>query len=95
MILHIYVNYNVLGDFFSSPIVEKITPEEMSKDYAQMICGLDQDVLKKLKECDLYCLGTFDNVSGEIVPKKDFILHCGDAASRFLKDEVKKEEVSA
>ena len=96
MILHIYVNYNVLGDFFSSPIVEKITPEEMSKDYAQILAGLDKETLKRLKECDLYCLGTYDNVSGEIVPKKDFILHCGDVASRYLKvDEEKKDEVSA
>lgn len=95
MILHIYVNYNVLGDFFSTPIVEKITPEEIAKDYVQMIAGLDQDTLKKLKECDLYCLGTYDNVSGQIVPSKDFILHCGDAVSHYLKEDVKKEEASA
>lgn len=93
MILHIYVNFNVVGDFFSSPIVEKVTPEEMTKDYVQIISGLPQDALIKLKECDLYCLGTYDNVSGEIIPEKRFLLHCGEVCSRFLKEE-KKEEVS-
>lgn len=95
MILHIYANFNVVGEFFSSPIVEKITPEEISKDYGQMISGLDQVTLKKLSECDLYCLGSYDNVSGDIVPKKEFLLHCGEVASRFIKSDEKKEEVSA
>lgn len=95
MILHIYANMNVEGEFFSSPIVEKITPEEMVKDYAQIVCGLSRDALLRLKECDLYCLGYFDNVSGQIVPEKTFLLHCGEVCSRFIKDEVKKEEVSA
>lgn len=95
MILHIYANMNVVGEFFSSPIVEKVTPEEMIKDYAQVVCGLPQDTLQRLKECDLYCLGTYDNVSGEIVPKKTFLLHCGEVCSRFIKDEVKKDKVSA
>lgn len=95
MILHIYANMNVVGEFFSSPVVEKITPEEMLKDYCQIVCGLPQDVLQRLKECDLYCLGTYDNVSGEIVPEKTFLLHCGEVCSRYIKEEVKKEEASA
>lgn len=95
MILHIYANYNKLGDFFSSPIIEKITPEEMVKDYAQIVCGLSSEYLKRLSECSLYCLGTFDNVSGEIVPEKTFLLHCNEVCSRFLKEEVKKEEVKS
>ena len=95
MMLHIYANYNVIGDFFSSPIVEKITPEEMLKDYAQIVCGLSEDYLLKLKECDLYYLGSYDNVSGAIEPNKQFLLHCSDVCSRYLKNVDKKEEVTA
>lgn len=94
MKLYIFANLNVIGEFFSSPIIEKITPEEMVKDYAQVVCGLPQETLARLKECDLYCLGSYDNVSGEIVPKKEFLLHCGEVCSRFIKEE-KKDEVSA
>lgn len=95
MILHIYANLNCEGEFFSAPMFEKVTPEEMSKDYVQIVAGLDQSYLKRLKVCDLYCLGSFDNVSGEIVPEKTFLLHCGDVCSRFIKDVDKKDEVSA
>lgn len=94
MILHIYANMNVVGEFFSTPIVERVTPEEMIKDYVQVVSGLPQEALMKLKECDLYCLGSYDNVSGVIVPKKTFLLHCGEVCSRFLKEE-KKDEVAA
>ena len=90
MMLHIYANFNVLGGFFGSPIIDHIEPEEMQKDYAQVICGLSQDVLAHLSECDLYCLGSIDNVTGEVVPEKQFLLHCSDFTSRFLK---KSEDV--
>lgn len=95
MKLYIFANLNVLGEFFSTPMVEKITPEEMIKDYVQVVAGCSKDILEKLKECDLYCLGSFDNVSGEIVPKKEFLLHCGEVCSRFIKEEKKTDEVSA
>lgn len=94
MILYIYANMNTAGEFFSWPCFDKITPEEMAKDYVQQVVSLPQDALKRLKECDLYCLGKFDNVSGEIIPEKTFILHCGEVCSRFIKED-KKDEVSA
>lgn len=84
MKLYIYANFNVLGNFYSTPIAEKITPEEMQKDYIQIVAGLDPDTLNRLKECDLYCLGEYDNITGVIVPKVDFILHCSDACNKFL-----------
>ena len=92
MILHIYANFNTLGSFFSTPVVEKITPEEMVKDYGQIVCGLDQASLNRLKECDLYYLGSYDNVSGKIEPKVDFLLHCGDICNKFIIQVVKKGE---
>lgn len=93
MILHIYANFNCLGEFFGTPLMEKITPEEMSKDYGQIVSGLDSKLLIKLKECDLFYLGSFDNVSGIITPKKEFLLHCGEVVSRYISGE--KKEVSA
>ena len=97
MKLWIYANFNVLAGFFGPSIQEKIDPEEMTKDYAQIVCGLPKESLERLKECDLYCLGTIDNVTGEIIPEKQFLLHCGEVTSKFLKveSEEKKDEVSA
>ena len=94
MKLYIYANLNVLGGFFGSMITERVEPDEMIKDYAQIVCGLPQEALHNLKECDLYCLGSFDNVSGEIVPEKQFLLHCGEVVERFIKPvdcEVKED----
>lgn len=90
---HFYANFNVLGGFFVPGVVtEKVDPEEMKDAYVQVVAGLPQEALLALKECDLYCLGSFDNVSGEIVPDKQFILHCGEVTSRFIKcDEVKED----
>lgn len=85
MMLHIYANFNVLGGFFGSPIIDHIEPEEITKDYAQVICGLSQEALAALNECDLYCLGSIDNVTGEVVPEKTFLLHCSDFVGRFIK----------
>ena len=91
MMLYIYANLNIEGGFFGSVITERIEPEELKENYVQLVVGLDQTSLLRLKECDLYCLGKFDNVSGEIIPEKQFLLHCGEVVSRFIKtDEVKE-----
>ena len=86
MILHVYANYNVPAGFFGPFIIERIEPEEMIKDYAQIICNYDKKTLKMLSELDLYYFGKFDNVSGEFTPEKTFLLHCGEVASRFIKE---------
>lgn len=94
MKLYIYANFNNLGGFFGQFATERIEPQEMVENYAQVVCGLDKEYLFKLKECDLYCLGSFDNVTGEIIPEKSFLLHCGEVASRILgnsKDEESEE----
>ena len=64
MKLYIYANFNVLAGFFGPSVQERIEPEEMVKDYAQIVSGLDERALARLQECDLYCLGTIDNVKG-------------------------------
>lgn len=93
MKLYIYANFNVLAGFFGPSIQERIEPEEMKKDYVQVVAGLDEKSLNMLKECDFYCLGSIDNVTGEIVPEKQFLLHCGEVVERFLKEpsEVKED----
>lgn len=91
MKLYLYANYNALAGFFGPMMSERIEPDEIVKDYTQIICGLEQEQLKSLSECDLYCLGTIDNVTGEILPEKTFLLHCGEVASRFIKSEEVKE----
>lgn len=85
MMLYIYANLNVLGGFFGSVITERVEPDELKQDYVQVVAGLPQEALHQLKECDLYCLGRFDNVSGEIIPEKTFILHCAEVVNRFIK----------
>lgn len=85
MTLYVYANYNVLAGFFGPFVCERIEPDEMVKDYAQIVSGIPEDGLKKLQECDLYCMGSFDNVSGELKPEKTFLLHCGEVVERFLK----------
>ena len=84
MKLYLYANFNVLAGFFGPSVQERIEPEEMIKDYAQIVANLPEDALVKLKECDLYCLGSIDNVTGEIVPEKQFLLHCGEVCEKFL-----------
>lgn len=91
MKLYIYANFNVLGGFFGSMITERIEPDEMIKDYGQIVCNLPQDSLLSLKECDLFCLGTYDNVTGVIEPAKQFLLHCGEVVDRFIKKPEKVE----
>lgn len=95
MKLYMYANYNQLAGFFGSIICERIEPEEMQKDYAQIVCGLDEKSKLMLRECDLYCLGSFDNVTGEVIPEKTFLLHCGEVVSRFLKIEEEKKDEQA
>lgn len=93
MMLYIYANYNNLGQFFGQPIICDTEPEVVSKDYVQMVCDLEQEALIRLKECDLYLLGSLDNVSGEVKPEKTFLLHCAEVVSRFIKvpEEAKQD----
>lgn len=92
MKLYLYANFNVLGGFFGPMIQERIEPDEMQKNYAQIVAGLDVPALARLKECDLYCLGSIDNVTGDIVPEKQFLLHCGEVCDRFLASKVKDQK---
>lgn len=92
MILHVYANYNVPAGFFGPFTVERIEPDEMVKDYAQIICNFDDKTLKMLSELDLYYFGKFDNVSGELTPEKTFLLHCGEVAARFIKEKEHGED---
>lgn len=81
---YIYANYNRLGDFYCGMMFDQTNPDDMKVSYRQIVCNLDEKALSFLKECELYYLGEFDNVTGEIIAKKEFMLNCGDVIDQVL-----------
>lgn len=84
MKLNVYCYYNTLGGFFGKPFLEVIAPEDFVAQLTQSMYGAKEDVLESLKEDDLYCLGVFDNVTGELVSSKEFLVHVGEIANKVL-----------
>ena len=75
MKIYCYSNYDVLGDFYSPIFCDQIKPEDLKTAYWQMLFNYNDDTLNKLKNHDLYLIAEFDNITGEIISKKDFLLH--------------------
>ena len=70
--------FNNLGGFFGEPVTVLFEPKTYCELVKQSVCSQDAKDHAKLKECDLYLLGTFDNISGELISCKEFVSHCSD-----------------
>lgn len=84
MKLKIYCYENKLGAFFGKPFYDVLSGNDFLDQYKQVLFGADEETLKSLLEDNLYCLGEFDNITGEILPQKDFICSLGEVASEVL-----------
>lgn len=81
---YIYCYFNTLGGFYGQPFFADHIPEEFVKIYNQSLFSADKETLESLKEDDLYYLGNFDNESGVIDSKIEFLCHLTDTANTII-----------
>lgn len=94
MKLFVYAYYNQLGGFFGQPFVDKNEPGDMAQELKQaLICLKDDKTLDHLKEEDLFKLGVYDNITGDIIYEKEFVCHCSDIVVSVAKLREHKESV--
>lgn len=84
MIKFIYGYYNKLGEFFGVPFYEDHSEKEMPSVIRQALFNAKEADILSFKECELYCLGTFDNETGVFETKKEFIMNCASVAEEVL-----------
>lgn len=92
MIKYIYAFKNKLGGFYNSPFIENTKPEDYPEAFKQsLFCGPVEN-FERLKENEIYFLGSFDNITGVITACCNFVLDCGPVVElvKNLK-EVKNE----
>lgn len=84
MKLNVYCFFNNFGGFFGKPFLEVIEPDKYVEQFKQSLFGASVEVLESLKEDDLYFLGTFDNVTGELESNKEFLIHLSEHVGTLL-----------
>lgn len=99
MTKYLYSLYNRLGAFYEIPMADIVEPKDYAQYMSQSLVYADIPALTRYKECDLVCLGSYDNKTGEIVAAKEVLCSleqvCSDLInSKKLKEKVENEERS-
>lgn len=81
---HLYTYYNKKADFFIPPFVRDNDPQEQVEEIKHSLPYVKDNEAIELQDCDLYHLGTFDTITGEIVPAKTFIMPIGSELRRII-----------
>lgn len=90
---YIYAYFNTLGGFFGKPFVEDLPSEEFIHGFYQGLYGADLATLNSIKEDDLYLIGKFNNVTGDIVSCKECIAHLCDIATTIISKKFPSEVI--
>lgn len=83
MIKHCFAYFNKLGDFYGQPFFTD-QKDEFVASLRQLLFAAKEEDLETLKEDDLYYIGSFDNVSGEFKPAKEFIASMSGVSCEIL-----------
>lgn len=73
MIFYVYGLKNRLVGQFEKPFSEAIEPKEYIDQLTLSIAVADLVTLNRYKEYDLYCLGSVDNKTGDVISSCSFI----------------------
>ena len=92
MIKHVFAYFNELGGFFGKPIFSEFK-DDFVKEITQSLYGANQETLESLSDDSLYYLGTFDNETGLLESKKEFVASLSPICKEVLlkKFGVKKD----
>lgn len=89
---YLYAYFNVLTCIFAPVQTSDIKPEDYPDHFKEALTSVEPKYLKTFLEDDLYYLGSYDSVTGEIFPAKEFVLHCGDLATLILEKRKANED---
>lgn len=73
MTFYVYGLKNRLVGQFEKPFSEAIEPKEYIDQLTLSMSVADPAILNRYKEYDLYCLGSVDNKTGEVITSCSFI----------------------
>lgn len=96
MILTVYVLKNRLSGIFERPFAEPYSIKEYPDLLAQSLAMADIDSLNRHKEFDVFCVGSFDNKSGELktLGSPEFILSLEQLCEGYILAKSKKVEAN-
>lgn len=93
MTSYLYCSRNKKSGQFGKINSEIYTKEQIGQLYAASVKEASENDKIYLRELELYCLGTLDTESGEIMPEKSFVLDVATLVPGGVND-VGKEEVT-
>lgn len=90
---NIYILKNKIAGYYEPPFINHYSKEEIKESYRRLSI-LDAAAFTKqhFHECDLFLVGTFDDITGkiELLPEREFVIDLRDLYSQYL--EVKKND---
>ena len=93
MIKYLYSLYNRMGGFYENPMADLVEPKDYAQYMAQSLVYADVPALTRYKECDLVCLGSFDNKTGVINSNVEVLCSLEHVCSDLINSKVLKEAV--
>lgn len=93
MIKHLYCLRNRLGGFYENPMADIVEPKDFFQYFLQSAVYADKVTLSRWKECEIVCLGSFDNKTGVIESSVD-VLGDLDAVCSDLITHIELKEAS-
>lgn len=81
---YLYAYRNKLGGFFGNVFTDDHEPAVYAESLQQSMFGATIEQLGALCEDELYCLGTYDNLSGIVIAENTFILDVSAIVARLV-----------
>lgn len=84
MTLYMYAYRNTNGNFFGAPFNTGDDVDVTAEKYARLCFAADDKQLNSLVDDELWLIGTFDDVTGVVTPKHEFVINVGSIVSQVL-----------
>ena len=84
MILHAFALKNRLSGIYERPFCEPYDVKEYADVLAQSLALASVEELRRHREFDVYCVGTFDSKEGFFVPFQEFVMSLESLCNSYI-----------
>lgn len=90
--MYVYAYRNSIGNFYGQPFITGDDVNVTSAKFSRMMFAADDKQLDSLCEDELHLIGTFDDITGELTPSKEFVLNMGALVTQVRQARAVKDE---
>lgn len=91
MNIYLYAYRDNVGNFYGAPFNSGDDPDIVAVKFPRMCFAADDKQLDSLVNNELYLVGIFDDVKGEVTPCSQFIVNMGEIVKQVKQVRILKE----